>query len=293
MLSRDKLSLLIESVANKTYSYQRRSNNLYASDLWCSRKAIYSSLDVNKTKTLSSDLFFSHGTGVEQVLLDALELENILVARQLKMPDFGLSLSGYCDAIALYDNELRIVEVKSCATLPESASYSHERQALNYSAAFAIPRFDIVYMTRNVSKTTSKVAIKCFNFKADAKRWDSALTRMIAAHVFKQENFMPPRHREFNMSHCSFCDYKVQCYANSPLPLPTASDDTLLKLFNATQDFKDTLLTTERIQERYKQTLETILDKEKNSLELSKESIVILQAMLAGVEGELAKTKML
>lgn len=287
-LNSDTFADMFKALETRSWSETRRSNNVHVGDCYCSRKATYNTLITDKSKTLSSELFFSQAIAVEKVLLDTLENENIVVDQQMKTSIKDLAINGYCDAIALWEKELRIIEVKSCSILPESAAYSHERQALAYSALFAIPRFDVVYMTRNLANTSSKISIRIFSQRVDIKLWDSALTRMIAAALFKEKQLSPPLHKSFPPALCGFCDYKKICWKNLEAPLlPIPSDEQRNEIFARVQDIKNSLLNNKSILTRYKNTVAAILDRT-NKKELSSENVNILKAMLAGANQSLA-----
>lgn len=211
-------------------SSTNRSGRLWASDAGsCERRATMAAvIPNNKREGPASIAYYKIGNAIEDLMLDALDNQEMLLFPQYKMPDIGLNLGGYADGIIYDRGRLRVLEVKSCGSLPSSVKPEHEAQAQLYAAITGFPA-TVLYMSRNVASWRTgqpEMLIRSFDLPFSRKDLSWYLTRAVIARLHIKAKVTPGRPIHMKKSHCGFCLFKDSCWGTGDLPLGARREST-------------------------------------------------------------------
>jgi hypothetical protein len=204
----------VVSVGLEKYVDVERNGRLWASQTaMCARQGALEATYVGSNKETSAKQFYCEiGNIIESLIIEGLENDGRLLFDQYQVPDVGLNLGGYVDAIAIQGGLIRSVEIKSCGALPASPREDQKAQAMIYSALTGLPA-TIIYFSRSVADWNGKLKTKQFDFVFDADELNPYLLNAVYARMCIDEGILPEMPGHFtNQSQCHFCNYKGLCW---------------------------------------------------------------------------------
>lgn len=192
---------------------------LYGSDAGlCARKNVYLQWnewvpDVKKATTVA---YMAIGVGLEDMLATALRSKGRLLAHGLRIQELpGLKISGIIDLVILdHQNEVSLIEVKTCGQLPVEPKPEHKAQIQIYCAVSGITKAWITYISRSVRKGyTDKLEMR--SFVVDCSE-EVLLDRLKIASVSKRASLVkkvPPVPSHFRKhQECHYCQFMDFCW---------------------------------------------------------------------------------
>lgn len=155
--------------------------HLYGSDAgFCARRNVLLQHNSWLGNTINSAGrgYMAIGVAFEGLLVEALQRAGRVLATQYQPPVEALAnlhISAKLDVLALdAQDQVALLEVKTCGELPESGKPAHTAQAQMYAALSGVRNTHLVYMSRNLRP---KAALPLRTFPVDTS--DEALLRVL------------------------------------------------------------------------------------------------------------------
>lgn len=222
----DNRTLLADIVALglKQFELVDHGGRLWSSQVaHCPRQgAIEATLKKSEQEiTATSRFYIEIGNTSENLIIQSLANREKLLFAQYRLPTIkeypGLELSGYVDAIALQDSQVRAVEIKTCGSLPLTPREDQKSQALIYSAVTGLPA-TMIYLSREVADWSGRLKIKQFDFSFNREELEFYIFNAIYARLCIEQNALPNRSTKISKkSHCFYCNHVDYCWNNGKL----------------------------------------------------------------------------
>lgn len=225
MTMRSNLDEILEIITNgmtETYTVDRKTRMHGSEAGYCHRLCVFNGLVVgDNTTTATSRLYMKIGNAIHEAVTAAADKQKTLLYREYKLPDIGLNLGGYVDAIVYLPNtkKLALLEIKSCGALPGDIKDGHREQALFYHAVTGITPY-VVYVSRNVSDFAGRVMIKPMKLNYTDDNVFEAVYSAAYAYYSMKLNVVGDIPFGMNTVKCKYCAYKTVCFGNSKIPKP-------------------------------------------------------------------------
>lgn len=207
---------------------------LFAGDVaHCPRKAVLHhqvDTDTKVESVASSKLYMAIGSAVHEKVTDSLYAQGLLLFKEYRIPDLGLSLGGYVDAIVLFNGKIRNVEIKTCGRLPNEPKLEHKHQALMYETVTGF-RSIVLYVSRSVASWDGKVQMRALELNATPAERDQVLASAATAHYYSAAGVLPPIPSYLRSKvDCNYCPFAEICWGPVPSPSnpPTPAQRELL-----------------------------------------------------------------
>lgn len=229
-------------------SHPKARVNLYGSDAgFCARRNV---LLANNTfladeTTAASNAYMSIGVALEEMLMKAMADKDVLVGWNVHLlPVPEIKVRGKMDLLFFNpDDQLTLMEVKSCGALPTEPKPNHLAQAQTYAAFSGIRNVVITYISRQVNLPGAfgpHVALRTFQVdtsdEALLNRFHIALTSARLSVI----PLLPPVPAHFRKhTECHYCEFRdLFCYqprpglevSVQPPPLPEADASYMILL---------------------------------------------------------------
>lgn len=236
------------------FEKRSRGGRLYASEAgYCERQGtVLAITESHELSSASSTMYKLLGDSIEKLVLDALYTQDVLLFRQFHIPEVGLDLGGYIDAIVYLNGKITALEVKSCGQLPSSPKPQHLHQAAIYSAITGLPAI-LYYVSRHVAGYDGTLKQAEFFIPVNGEVQRNALYRAALSHLCVLEGVTPnkPSHLK-DEGDCGFCPLKPQCWHDAErLGWPEDISPSLaMSLTREATALVDDLLSREATQER-------------------------------------------
>lgn len=223
----EKQSLIDITNAGLTkFSKGSRNGNIWPSSAYCSRLiALTSNFENTSIITPAQNSYMSIGVAVEDLLIHAWKQQEILLFEQYRLPDVGLNVRGYIDAVIYLHGQVYVVEVKSCSKLPSKPNAKHESQALIYSIITGLPA-KIVYFSRSVADWRGNLQMRVFDLESvEESKKRAVFQQVVVGYISKERGVIPPRPFEKvgdgdNLPpHCEYCDFEDYCWQSQEKPI--------------------------------------------------------------------------
>lgn len=212
---------------------------------FCSRKAalhIAVKPEYSEDIGLASQLYFSIGDAVHEVVYKSLKQLNILIANEL--PLFVGPIHGFIDDIVVSEDsgQLKIIDVKTCGSLPSKIKSGQEEQLLLYALLTGIKEASILYVSRTVAGWDGKVKLKEIAAEVNDKKLADIAYVVAESSIFYQTKTVPPKPSyRTSESTCGFCPFKNSgCWSNT---MPLELDPEYTYLEEVTEEIADQILT--------------------------------------------------
>jgi CRISPR/Cas system-associated exonuclease Cas4 (RecB family) len=211
----------LEQLATAEPLYPRR--RLYgASAAYCPRQNfLYATAEAmdNLTNPISSasSLYMAIGVGIERAIVDGLYRNDRLFFNGLEMPACNPSVGGRIDAVYLNErDQIAIVEIKSCGTLPAKESPVHLAQLLTYSAIAGYDNATLLYISRNVADRNGQVLIRAFPQIITQEILLDTLEKIAMSQLAINEGWLPSIPTGFARDRdCKYCPFVKFCWESA------------------------------------------------------------------------------
>lgn len=163
-------------------------------------------------KSATSAAYMAIGVGLEDMLAGALKRNNRLLAqgqRLVLMPE--VKISGKIDLIVFdHDDELALVEVKTCGQLPTEPSPNYLAQIQTYAAVSGIHRCWLTYISRNVRDSfTEKLSMRTFPVDTSEAVLKGRLQTALISRKAADAGKLPPVPATFRKhTECHYCEFR-------------------------------------------------------------------------------------
>lgn len=245
---------------------------LYGSDAGlCARKNVY--LEHNEwvpdAKKPTSLAYMAIGVGLEDMLAASLKGKGRLISHQLRLQELPkLKISGIMDLVILdHEDDVCLIEVKTCGDLPAEPKADHLAQVQIYSAVSGIRKAYITYISRKVrSGYSDKLDIRSFRIDTSEEQ---LLYRLQVAYLSKlcsQIKKVPPVPSHFRKhTECHYCPFMDFCWDTRPgrgsieavTPIEELSIEEFIKLDEVA--YTEALKLVKEIDLREETTMKTLL----------------------------------
>lgn len=234
-----------------------RSGRLWASDAaHCSRRGALNATYVGETiDSASKKAYCELGNTIEDLVIGALEKQDLVLFKQYQLPNIDLNLGGFVDALIATkikgeQRKIRVLEIKSCGELPSKPKPEHLSQTRLYGAVLGLP-ITLLYFSRNVANYEGVLQTREFNFDFNV---DDVRQYVFSACYTKfavDMNVLPAIPSQFTSpSHCGLCDYKSTCWNGGAFHLRPIEAREHLELVNKANSFTNDFLDAQRIRQR-------------------------------------------
>lgn len=193
----------------------RQRPHLYGSDAgFCSRRntLLAYNEEVASEVTAVSKAYMAIGVAYENALAEALAKKDRLIAQGVRLPLLPeVKIAGVLDLLIFdAEDELAIVEVKTCGKLPDAPKPQHLAQAQVYSATTGIRKVWLSYFSRNVQIVYGE-GLSVRTFPVDTS--DETLTGRVATALVSQgaiaKKRLPPVPATFRKhTECHVCEFR-------------------------------------------------------------------------------------
>ncbi len=224
-----------------------RDGRLYASQSGqCERKTALTSTQVgNEVITASMNAYFKIGETIEELILDSLFDQGILLFKQYRLPDIGINMGGYVDGIIFVDGQVKVLEIKSCGTVPNKPKPDHLAQTLIYSAITGLPA-QIMYMSRQPADFYGNMNIETFDIETSTENLSKAVWSAVYGYLAVGMGVLPDRPPHMKKSYCGFCPGFNDCWKTGPKNeikgLKSPTSDQHAELVESTSKFVEAIL---------------------------------------------------
>ena len=217
-------------------------SHLYGADAGrCARLNFFHAYNetVPAVQNSASTAYMAIGVALENMLRDALQRDNRLIASNYRIPQVeGIPISGKVDLIAVDNSErVSIFEVKTCSALPKLPKWVHLQQLQTYAAVTGFDRAFLTYISRGVQSTYGG-GLDILTFQIDTSRsslYDRLLTAAIS-NLAIPSGFVPPMQPTFRKSvECLHCPFIPVCWEGAEYPLSEMAVTSTLYLELKTQ----------------------------------------------------------
>lgn len=197
---------------------------LYGSDAGlCARRNVL--LEHNtwlpSEKSPATQAYMAIGVGLEDMLAQSLQRNQRLIVqgqRLIEMPE--VKISGKIDLIVFdHQDELSLIEVKTCGKLPETPNPVHLAQIQTYAAVSGITKCWLTYISRNVREEFGReLALRSFAVDTSKEVLKHRLhTALLSRHASDYHKLpqVPPSFRKH--TECHYCEFRdVFCWGERP-----------------------------------------------------------------------------
>lgn len=195
-----------------------RKGRLWASQTGhCPRRgALEATIITQRPFSAASRFYCEIGNTIEDLIVKAWNERGRLFFAQYKLPKLRefprLNMGGYVDAIALQDNQIRVLEIKSCGAMPTKPKPEHESQAMVYSAYTGFPA-TLFYFSREVATWNGKLKTVQFDLSFDVDDLNHYMFNAVMARVCIEKGVMPPMPPLLTTkSRCGMCNFIDFCW---------------------------------------------------------------------------------
>lgn len=210
----------------KTENIRKARYRLFAGDAgWCPRKsALFSLREGVNTGNAASEFYMSIGTAVHRTIQRALEVSKVMVEseRRLDYKIAGVGISGFIDGILNLEDELKILEIKTCgANPPGRPKKEHFRQAMVYALLSGVYEIIILYFSRSVAQWSGELILAEFEVQATQEELKTTAHLLATSVVATKMKIIPDIPAHITSSHdCGFCPFAKLCWGDSPTKFP-------------------------------------------------------------------------
>jgi hypothetical protein len=247
--------------------------HLYGADAGlCARRNVLLSRNswVAGYKPATAQAYMAMGVGLEDMLAAGLHSKGRLLIQSLVLPLFPqFKISGKIDLV-IFDNqdELALVEVKTCGKLPLEPKPTHLAQIQTYAAVSGITRAWLTYISRDVRVDFGEqLAIRSFFVDCSREALHGRLTTAALSHLCSEAALLPPVPAHFRKhQECHYCEFRdLFCYRLRPglggdeptTPMVETTPAQLIQLTAKAEDIAQAIVQTSA--PRRKAVLEKLL----------------------------------
>lgn len=195
---------------------------LYGSDAgFCARRNVLLQNNTWLESTVNSAGrgYMAIGVAFEELLVQALQRQGRFLAGQLRGVELGgLKISSKFDAIILdADDNLALLEVKTCGQIPGKEKPAHLAQIQMYAAISGIRNAYLVYMSRNLTPKRP-IPLKTFQVNTEPEALLNRLQIANESLLASTIPALPPKPAAFRKhTECHYCEFRDDfCWGDRP-----------------------------------------------------------------------------
>lgn len=197
---------------------------LYGSDAGlCARRNVLLQNNswVTSSKSPTNLAYMAMGVGLEDMLAASLHDKGRLLIQSLRLPLFPeFKVSGKIDFVIFdHQEELSLIEVKTCGKLPLEPKPTHLAQIQTYAAISGINRAWLTYISRDVRVDFGDtLAIRSFFVDCSDEALLNRLTIASLSFLSEREKLLPPVPAHFRKhTECHYCEFRdLFCWKSRP-----------------------------------------------------------------------------
>lgn len=226
----DELSLPLEEIVasglTTVEEQNRKEGRMWASDnVSCSRRLTLSS-NIGRShfaKDAPFEFYVKMGSAIEEVVAQGLRNKRRLMDTDIRIDtqvgSINLNLGGKIDILYVQSQPdilskyPRIMEVKSCGSLPSKPKINHTHQALTYMVLTGLP-VTLFYVSRDITDFTGSLLAKTFFLPYNKETVQSVLTTLLYAHFCNEDKVIPAQPDHMKKTHCkmAYCPFYANCW---------------------------------------------------------------------------------
>lgn len=207
---------------------------LYGSDAgFCARRNVLlqQSDIIDSLENTAGLAFMAIGVAIENLLSEALLKGERLLGQNLYLVDMPqVKVRGKVDFYVFdHEDELALIECKSCGELPAEPKPTHLAQVTTYAAISGLDKAYLTYVSRNV-RWKQDIPVKTFVVDTSQGALFEKLRIAALSDLAADENLLPAVPAHFRKhTECHYCEFRDYfCYAQRPgqggqMPLPPPS----------------------------------------------------------------------
>ncbi len=222
-----------QGVLTRTHPVTARAH-LYGADAGlCARRNVLLEHNtwLSSDTTAASTAYMAIGVALEDMLAVALRQNDRLFAQGMYLVEMReLKIRGKIDLIVRdHEEQLALIEVKSCGALPDAPKPTHLAQAQTYAAVSGIHRTWLTYISRNVATKPWGPGLAMRSFAVDCTE-DALRPRLATAALSRlsaDAGRLPPVPAHFRKhTECHYCEFRdFHCWTPRPGSAPTGPPD--------------------------------------------------------------------
>lgn len=196
---------------------RKSRGKLYAGDAgWCPRKsALFSLRDGRNVNNAASQFYMETGTTVHRLIQKGLENVGVLVEaeRRIDYKIDNVQISGMIDGVVEIDDEISVLEIKTCGALPSKPKKEHKHQAMVYALLSGIYKIIIFYFSRSIASYDGTLTAVEFEVLATPDELAETAHLLAESVVATKMGVIPriPPHIT-SASNCGFCPFQKSCW---------------------------------------------------------------------------------
>lgn len=220
---------------------------LYGSDAGlCARKNVFYSQNDSVPFIMqpSTRTYMAIGVALENLLAEALKDAGRLIAQNpylIAMPE--VKVRGKIDLVIFdMEDELALVEVKSCGELPTEPNPQHLAQIQTYCAISGVHRAYLTYISRKVQGNSSwgpNVDIRSFRVDTDKDSLYFRLYTVALSDLAIKEKKLPLINPTFRKTlECRYCPFLNYCWRSEPRYGGEEPEDSGIESFSIEEEVR-------------------------------------------------------
>lgn len=187
-----------------------RRNVLLAHNTWIANEV-----------TPASSAYMRIGVALEDMLASALQSKGKLLVQNMWLTEIpGLLIRGKIDLTVLdHEDELSLIEVKTCGKLPDSPKPPHLAQIQTYAAVSGIHRCWLTYISREVRfEYGPNLALRTFAVDCGEETLRERLKIAVLSRDASLQRTLPPIPPHFRKhTECHYCEFRdYACWKPRP-----------------------------------------------------------------------------
>lgn len=198
---------------------------LYGSDAGlCPRKNVFYSQNDSIPFQMqpSTRAYMATGVALENLLADGLSEKGRLICQNpylIEMPE--VKVRGKIDLVVFdHEDELALIEVKSCGELPNQPNVQHLAQIQTYCAISGIHRAWLTYISRKVQDQSAwgpNIAIRTFKVETEPLTLTNRLFTAVFSDLCIKAGKLPLMYSHFRKTEeCRYCSFLDFCWKKEP-----------------------------------------------------------------------------
>lgn len=217
--------------------------HLYGSDAgFCARRNVLLATNDSLESSLNAAGmgYMVIGVAFENLLSEALQRANRLLAQNIYLVDMpAIKIRGKIDLVVIdHQEELALIEVKTCGDLPTEPKPTHLAQIQTYAAVSGIRKAYLTYMSRKLIPK-KPIPLRTFEVDTSDEALENRLRIAFLSELALAKGRLPAVPSTFRKhTECHYCEFRDHyCWGgrgDSPpeAPLPDFSIEDLIKLDN-------------------------------------------------------------
>ena len=224
IIGSNKWTKIIEDNLKST-SKPSRDRMFASSAALCPRQSVGLQMipkEYTEVMKASSQFYFGIGNTFEDIIGRAFNNADLLVDKETRVeathPE--MNLSGRVDFVIRDpddENELVLVELKSCGKLPTKPKPAHLAQLMTYLCLTGMSKGLVWYVSRNVADYSGQISQAIFEVTPTKAEKKKTIYKLARSTVYSKHNILPGIPLDMKKYKCGFCPLIPHCWEGTPL----------------------------------------------------------------------------